>query len=289
MRAYGTAGATVNTATVNGVPTVTSITYSTNSGNPTLRPTISHNSDLAFEWYPSSSTSAHLSLFYKTLNDTIVYGNTLQPFPFVTASGTTDTVLVSAQADFNASQTATIKGLEFGGRTFFDMLPSPFNGIGVEGNLTHLNDNSPGNQFVDINGVLHNNTPLIGLSNNSFNAAFMFEKPMWSLRLAYDWRSKYLMTTNSNGTNGSYTYYPTPGATGQTVGISLPIYAASYGQLDFGAAYRPTQHLTFSLDINNLTNSQTKTIMGGYNNGATYMRSWFVADRRIMLSMRFRL
>ena len=289
LRAYGTANATVNTATVNGQPTVTSITYSTNTGNPALRPTISHNSDLAFEWYPSSSTSAHLSLFYKTLNDTIVYGNTLQPVPFVTASGSTVNVLASVQADFNAPQTATIKGLEFGARTFFDMLPSPFNGLGVEGNLTHLNDNSPGNQFVDINGVLHNNTPLIGLSNNSFNAAVMFEKSQWSLRLAYNWRSEYLMTTNSNGTNGSYTYYPTPGAAGQTIGISLPIYAAGYGQLDFGGAFRPTQHLTFSVDINNLTNAETKTIMGGYNNGATYVRSWFVSDRRILLSVRYRL
>ena len=97
------------------------------------------------------------------------------------------------------------------------------------------------------------------------------------------------MTTNSNGTNGSYTYYSAPGVNGQIIGISLPIYAAAYGQLDFGAAYRPTQHLTFSIDLDNLTNSQTKTIMGGYNNGASYVRSWFVADRRIMLSMRFRL
>ena len=289
LRANGTVGATVTTATVNGQPTVTNITYSSNTGNPTLHPTISHNSDLAFEWYPSSSTSAHLSLFYKTLNDTIVYGNTLQPVPFVTASGSTVTELASVQADFNAAQTATIKGVEFGGRTFFDMLPSPFNGLGVEGNLTHLNDNNPGNQYVDINGMLHNNTPLIGLSNNSFNAAVMFEKPQWSLRLAYNWRSEYLMTTNTNGTNGSYSYYPTPGSAGQTIGISLPIYAAAYGQLDFGAAFRPTQHLTFSVDVNNLTNSETKTLMGGYHNGATYVRSWFVSDRRILLSVRYRL
>ena len=289
LRANGNATATVNTATVNGQPTVTSITYATTAGNPTLHPTISHNSDLALEWYPSASTSAHLSLFYKTLNDTIVYGNTLRPVPYVTAGGTTVTELASVQADFNAPQTATIKGLELGGRTFFDRLPSPFNGFGLEGNLTHLNDNSPGNQYVDINGLQHNNTPLIGLSNNSWNAAFMFEKPQWSVRLAYNWRSKYLMTTNSNGTNGSYTYYSAPGVNGQIIGISLPIYAAAYGQLDFGAAYRPTQHLTFSIDLDNLTNSQTKTIMGGYNNGASYVRSWFVADRRIMLSMRFRL
>ena len=287
LRANGNASVTIPTTTVGGVTTIGQPSFSTTTGNPTLHPTISHNSDLAFEWYPSSSTSAHLSLFYKTLNDTVVYGNNLQPFPYVTTSGTV-TELASVQTDYTTPQTATIKGVELGARTFFDMLPSPLNGFGVEGNLTHLNDNNPGNQYVDINGVTHHDTPLIGLSNNSFNAAFMFEKPQWSLRLAYNWRSEYLMTTNSNGTNGSYTYYPTPGSTGQTIGISLPIYAAAYGQLDFGAAYRPTQHLSFSVDVSNLTNSETKTIMGGYNNGATYVRSWFVSDRRVLLSARYK-
>lgn len=288
-RANGSVGATVNTATVGGQQQVTSITYNSTAGDPTLRPTISHNSDLEFEWYPSMSTSAHLSLFYKTLNDTVVYGNTLQPTPFETASGGTVIEQASVQADFNAAQTATIKGVELGGRTFFDMLPSPFNGLGVEGNYTHIKDDSPGNQYVDISGVTHHDTPLVGLSNNSYNAALLFEKTQYSLRLAFNWRSQYLMTTNSNGTNGSYTYYPTAGSAGTTIGIALPIYAAAYGQLDLGAAYRPTEHLTFSLDMNNLTNAQTKTLMAGYPGGEELVRSWFVSDRRILLSFRFRL
>jgi iron complex outermembrane receptor protein len=288
LRANGSDGATVNTATVGGQQVVTSIQYNNTSGNPNLRPTIAHNSDLEFEWYPSVSTSAHLSAFYKTLNDTVVYGNTLQPVPFETATGSFVTQLASVSADYNAPQAATIKGVELGGRTFFDMLPSPFNGLGIEGNFTHLNDNNPGNQYVDINGVTHHDTPLFGLSNNSYNAALLFEKPMVSVRLAYNWRSQYLMTTNANGTNASYTYYPTAGA-GTTIGTALPVYAAAYGQLDMGAAFRPNKHLTFSLDMNNLTNAVTKTLMGGYNNGAMYTRSWFVSDRRILVSVRYSL
>jgi iron complex outermembrane recepter protein len=287
LRANGTNGATVSsaTATTGGVVTA----YSSTSGNPALRPVISHNTDLSFEWYPTRSTTAHLSTFYKTLNDTIVYGNTLKPVPFETASGTFVTEYASVQDDFNASQKATVKGVEFGVRTFFDMLPSPLNGLGVEFNDTHLNDNNPGDQYVDISGVLHNNVPLVGLSNNSFNAALMYEKTRWSVRLAYNWRSKYLMTTNSNGTNGSYTYYPAAGAAGQTIGISLPIYAASYGELDLGTTFRPTDHIAVSLDLNNLTNATVRTLMGGYPNNAEYVRSWFTTDRRIMLSVRYKL
>ena len=280
LRANGTNGATVT----NGVITA----FSSTSGNPILRPAISHNTDLSFEWYPTRSSTAHVSLFYKTLNDTIVYGNTLKPVPFETSSGTFVTEYASTQDDFNAAQTATVKGVELGGRTFFDILPSPFNGLGVDFNYTHLNDKNPGDQYVDISGVLHTNTPIVGLSNNSYNVALLYEKTHVSVRLAYDWRSQYLMTTNSNGTNGSYTYYPSAGATGQLIGIALPIYAAAYGELDLGTTYRPTDHIAVSLDLSNLTNSTPKTLMGGYPNGAEYVRSWFTADRRIMLSARYK-
>jgi outer membrane receptor protein involved in Fe transport len=168
------------------------------------------------------------------------------------------------------------------------MLPFPLNGLGVDANYTHLIDKNPGDQYVDISGVLHTNTPIVGLSNNSYNAALLYEKSQVSVRLAYNWRSQYLMTTSSNGTNGSYTYYPSAGATGQLIGISLPIYAAAYGELDLGATYRPTDHIAVSLDLSNLTNSTPKTLMGGYPNGAEYVRSWFTADRRIMLSARYK-
>jgi iron complex outermembrane recepter protein len=286
LRANGGDSATVSTATATQGGVVTA--YNSNSGNPALRPVISHNTDLSLEWYMTKSTSAHVALFYKTLNDTIVYGNTLKPVPFETASGTFVTQYASVSDDFNASQKATVKGVELGGRTFFDMLPSPFNGLGLDFNYTHLKSDNPGDQYVDISGVTHNDLPIVGLSSNSYNAAFMFEKPEWSVRLAYNWRSQYLMTTNSNGTNGSYTYYASAGATGQTIGISLPIYAAAYGELDLGASYRPTEHIAVSLDFNNLTNSTPKTLMGGYPNGAEYVRSWFTADRRLMLSMRYK-
>jgi iron complex outermembrane recepter protein len=290
-RANGGNGANIKTHTnPDGTVTLDSLTFTSTSGNPSLRPTISHNTDLSFEWYPSRSTSAHLSAFYKTLNDTIIYGNTLKPVPFTAADGTIVTEVAQVTDDFNAAQSATIKGAELGARTFFDKLPSPFNGLGVEFNYTHINSNNPGNQYVDINGLLHHDVPVVGLSPNSYNISLMYEKTHVSVRLAYNWRSKYLMTTNSNGTNPTYTYYPAAGAAGQTIGIALPVFADQYGELDLGTTYRPTDHLAVSLDLNNLTNATTKSLMGGYPTASQqYVRSWFTADRRIMLSVRFKL
>jgi TonB-dependent receptor len=289
-RANGSNGATVNThRNPDGTVILDSVTFTSNSGNPGLRPTISHNTDLSFEWYPSKSTSAHLSAFYKKLNDTIIYGNTLKPIPFITADGTIVTELGQVRDNFNAAQSATINGAELGARTFFDKLPSPFNGLGAEFNYTHINSNNPGNRYVDINGVEHHDVPVVGLSKNSYNLSLMYEKTHLSVRLAYNWRSKYLMSTNTNGTNGNYNYFPAAGANGQTIGISLPIFADQYGELDLGTTYRPTEHFAVSLDLNNLTNATTRTLMGGYPTASQqYVRSWFTADRRIALSVRYK-
>ena len=56
-----------------------------------------------------------------------------------------------------------------------------------------------------------------------------------------------------------------------------------------GLSYRPIPNLAFALDLNNLTDSTVKTLMGGYPNGTEYVRSWFTADRRIMLSVKYKL
>ncbi|MHB8812119.1 MAG: TonB-dependent receptor [Steroidobacteraceae bacterium] len=286
LRASGSDGANISTATALAGGEVTG--YNSSTGNPDLRPTISHNWDLAFQWFPKQATEADLDFFYKTLDDTIIYGNTLQPVPFKRASGDTVTELASVSADFNSPQSATIKGIEVGGHTFFDMLPSPWNGFGVDGNFTYIDSNSPGDQYVDINGVIHHDVPVVGLSKYNYNVELMYEKSEVSARLAWSWRGRYLMTTNSNGTAGSYPYYSAPGVS-QTIGFALPIYAAPYGELDFGLTYRPDPHVAVSLDFNNLTNETTKTLMAGDPNNTTYVRSWFTTDRRVSLTVRYKL
>jgi TonB-dependent receptor len=265
--------------------------YTSNTGNPALRPTISHSSDLAFQWFPKESTEAHLDFFYKTLNDTIIYANSLQPVPFVTTSGTTVTEYASATTDYNSPQSAIIKGAEIGGHTFFDRLPSPWNGLGMEANATYIDSHNPGNYYEDINGVAHYDTPIFGLSKYNYNAVLMYEKPHWSARLAWSWRSSYLVTTNNFRTTNTYPYYTAPGpaSSATTIAYSLPIYAAQYGQLDFGLTYRPDSHVAIQLQFNNLTNETAKTLMGGYPNNTLYVRSWFTSDRRALLRISYQL
>ena len=70
-------------------------------------------------------------------------------------------------------------------------------------------------------------------------------------------------------------YFPTPnlGAANTIVptfaDIALPTYSDEYGQLDFGASYRPTDNLSLSLDFRNLLDEISKTFTKGYLNAET--------------------
>jgi len=104
-----------------------------------------------------------------------------------------------------------------------------------------------------------------------------------SFRVAYSWRSRYLQTTNSNGTNPTYTYYPAPAnpASGQQIQIALPVYGDAYGTVDGGARFKVTDNFSFGVQFTNILGATQRTLMGGYPGGKLYGRSWFQSDRRI--------
>lgn len=260
--------------------------FTSSSGNPNLKPAISNNLDLSFEWYPKNGTAFHLALFHKAIENVLVYGIGLQTVGITNADGSVTQESVSSTNIFNSDKKAKVEGLELGGRTFFDMLPGLLSGFGVEANYTFIHSSNPGDRYLDIDGVQHNNIPLAGLSKHNLNATLLYEKGPVSARIAYSWRSRYLMATNTNGTNGTYTYYTAPGV-GTLTQISLPIYSEPYGTIDAGVTIHLNKHLGFSIEGQNLTNEIAKTSMGGYPGGQRYIRSWFVSDRRVNGSINF--
>jgi TonB-dependent receptor len=300
--------------------------FSYNSGNPYLKPQMSNNFDASLEWYPKRGASAHLSVFHKRIENLLLYGTSYRDVPVVFAEAppgtarttTTPTVtypavpttnpagatpvLQSARSNnaFNSETDAKVSGIEIGGQTFFDSLPGPFKGFGVSANYTLLDSESPGDSYMDINGVTKTGLPIQGLSKYNANLTLMYEYKKISARLAYSWRSEYLMSTTANGTSGEYHYKRVPGFAGNCplpgsananpncvfTDISLPIYADDYGSLDAGVTYRLNNRISMSVQGSNLTNEVTRTLMGGYNNEHKYVRSWFVADRRVNASLR---
>ena len=100
----------------------------------------------------------------------------------------------------------------------------------------------------------------------------MYEKGPISVRLAWTWRSTYLLTPSAHGTQ------------------YLPDFANPYGQLDFGTSYKINDNFTVSVDGQNLLGAVQKTYMGAVSpvyGDQRYGRSWFIADRRFSAAIKF--
>lgn len=260
-------------------------------GNTTLKPTLSTNVDLSFEWYKSGSTSTHFALFHKSLKDLIIFTDTAVPFPysFTQEDGTVVTgssTLTTTQAA-NADKKATISGFEFGGRTFFDGLPGLWSGFGVDANFTYIDSNNPAPKSYDMDGNLFENLPVAGLSRYSYNIQLMYSKGPLYMGLAYNWRSRFLQSTNANGTGQTTTTYNYfVDGTAQSIHYALPLYGKAYGQLDFGMNYKFSDNLKFYIQANNLTNT-TATSQMEILPGKFYPRNYYEADRRVDFGINF--
>ncbi len=296
--ATGMASANTTAVVVNGATQQELSYYSTTSGNPDLKPSFSNNYDLSFEWYRSAGLSAHVALFHKDIRDLLIYGSDLLPTTIVLSDGTKQTVNAVASNVSNATKQATLNGAEFGVRQFFDGLPSPWNGLGYEATYTFIDSKNPGDTAYaidNVQGLGNVNThpltdnPISGLSRDNLNLTGMYEKGPWSARIAYSWRSRYLMSTNSNGTNGTYTEYTfaNGAATSATaMKISLPVYSAAYGQIDGSVSYKLNDNILLSLEGSNLSNAVARTLQGGYPGNELLPRSWFMTDRRVEFTVR---
>ncbi len=285
LRASGSIGVATTANPVQGQPGIFT-NFTAETGNPLLKPTMSNNFDLSFEYYPKPGTSFHVAPFYKRITDLPIFSLTTRNVTVVYSNGTTEDVQAAATDYVNATEAATVKGVEVGGRFFLDLFNAEgwLSGFGFEGNYTFIDSKNPGDLYRDINGTIRNDAPLVGLSKHNFNAALLYERQAVSVRVAYSWRSKYLQTTNSNGTNPTYTYYSAPGA-GTPIQIALPVYGDNYGTLDAGVRFKVTDRFSWGVQGTNLTASTQRTIMGGYPGGALVGRSWFQSDRRLAVGI----
>ncbi|WDJ95561.1 TonB-dependent receptor [Xanthomonas campestris] len=236
------------------------------AGNPNLKPMVANQFDTALEWYFDTSDMLYATLFYKKVKDY---------FSTQTRSEIYDNRAWLVTRPYNMDE-GTIRGAELGYTQFFDQLPGWLSGFGVNANFTFVDSQGGTNTAIDpftnvtVGGV---ELPLEGLSRRSYNLAGIYEKGRLSLRLAYNWRSRYLLTTSDAATR-------------------LPTWADDYGQLDGSFFYRFNDHLQLGLQANNLTNTVTKVLMGptSYEGGEVdprlYTRSSFVNDRRYSLVLR---
>ncbi len=269
--------------------------YENTTGNPYLEPEISLNHDISLEWYPRKGASVHLSLFHKTIDNYITFNNFSAPasdffaeenYPQTTpVDGGGNTFLpgtVASRSSVNAEEDTIISGFELGGRTYFDTLPGWLSGFGVDANVTYIDNDSPDAFALDVHGN-ELNVPVIGLSEWSYSTTLLYDWDKFSARLAWNWRDRYLTTTNDSGTTNNNDPYTDP-LTGEEVRMALPVYAAASGRLDGSISYQLTDSVNVKLNVQNITDEDQRTEMEILD-GRFVDRAVFVTDRRISLHL----
>ncbi|MDO6576321.1 TonB-dependent receptor [Alteromonas stellipolaris] len=241
--------------------------YTAKSGNPFLKPMEANNYDFAFEWYfPETVGSLTTSFFYKDLSNYFINGSTDRVYE---NNGVTQVVQVDGATN---GDEGSVKGVEIAYQQFFDFLPGAWSGFGLQFNYTYVKDEGSPNPGLSPDkpdssegeGVAFDNLPLEGLSKDNVNIVAMYEKNGFNARLAYNWRSEYLLTTKD-------------------VITQLPIFNEANGQLDGSFFYRFSDNIELGLQGTNLSNTVTRTSMQVDAEGNQVGRSWFVNDRRISL------
>ena len=242
--------------------------YRARAGNPFLRPMEANQFDLSFEWYFAPAGSMTATAFYKDLRNFFINGVVDRAF---THDGVTRTVNVSTVTN---GDTGRIQGYEWSYQQFYDFLPGWLGGLGLLANYTHITQDGAVAKNYDTTlptpgggAIAFDNVPLEGLSEHNANIVGMYEKGPLSLRLAYNWRSQYLLTTRD-------------------VITRLPIYQDDTGQLDATAYFSITPTIKFGIEGVNLANEVT-VLQQQFDNERTLLpRANFVNDRRYSFLLR---
>ena len=299
---------------INGTYSGTYISFFGGSwGNPNLKPEKAEQLDGSIEYYFKSNGMAHISAFYKQIHNFISTAQVIEStsFPatvnsgnlgastFCTASGggAICTVGASVTEYINESQNATVDGFEVGLQKYADFLPDPFDGFGVDLNYTYIDSSQPGALAFDMKGTRINGLPLTGLSKNTFNASLMYDKGPLSLRVAYNWRSSFLVSTAAWQTSGTYNNvesinYGSVHQQGVVTTFALPVFQYPVGTLDANLTYNLTDNVSWTFEASNLTRSVTRLYMmeGLTSSGSQRLlnRSWYVADTRYTTQLRLK-
>jgi iron complex outermembrane recepter protein len=250
--------------------------------NSYLEPEESLNMDVSFEWYFSKTNSLTVSLFNKEI-DNLFRERSFQADVTNQFNGATETVSFVGPANEGSG---SIRGIELSYTQFFDMLPGAWSGLGVQANYTYvdqqdLNDkssddnvntarfDSAGNLIQDTRNQFRSfsNLPLPGYSENNFNLVGMYEYNDVSFRLAYNWRSEYLVTRRDSNE-------------------FAPIFAKAAGYLDASLSYNINENFKVGFEASNLLDTETET-MAQYNQAGDKTDALnFITDKRYAVFVR---
>jgi len=247
--------------------------WSGSGGNVQLEPMESVQYDIGLEWYFSDVGQLSGTIFHKDLKNFFIQGGTTidytNPDNGITRPTTSRTTTNGGDGKLD--------GFEIAYQQFFDdFIP----GFGIQATYTYVDASGVPNNEEDYNNaewvnddyndtgirVNFDSVPLQGQSKKTYNFVAMYEKDAINARIAYNWRSKYLLTTRD-------------------VISKAPLWYDDHGQVDASFFYN-FEKITVGVQATNITNSTSKTLMVLNDDLLETGRSWFEADRRIAFVLR---
>lgn len=266
-------------STTNEAIGIDSVALNAEASNPYLEPEESVNFDLTAEWYFAPAGSLSVGLFHKKL-DNIIRNKQFD----VTIEHEGIEHIISGYGPDNTGS-GTIRGVEFSYSQFYDMLPGAWGGLGLQFNYTYIDQsgledpngaiapstrfNAAGEPVADERNTFRvfSGLPLQGYSDENLNIVGMYEYNDISFRLAYTWRSEYLLTLRESEDFS-------------------PVYAKSSGMMDASLYYTINDNLKIGIEGSNLLNTETKTVYQMNQEGVRTDALSFITDRRYALSLR---
>ncbi|WP_198162041.1 TonB-dependent receptor [Sphingomonas sp. TDK1] len=232
-------------------------------GNPNLLPLTSNNYDASFEYYFSRTGSFTAGIFRHDVQGFLATVNNVYRDPTYG--------LVSIDQPVNLGRTR-LQGAEVQFTSFLDIdgLPEWAKGFGIQANGT----------FIDAKGDLQPNFAATyanqrqrfpGVSKWSYNLVALYERPQFSARVAYNYRSDFVSYYTLE------TFDP----------IAHPTIEKGRGQLDFSTTVTPLPNITLAFDIVNVLGNPIQRDRA-YDTGDTYRRQVFYIERSYSLGVRFR-
>ena len=254
--------------------------YQASGYNPSLKPITATQFDISLENYFSNVGFFSAAAFYKKFQNYIQYGSRFEEF---TNNGVTNTIERRGPEN---GKGGNIFGLEATYQRFFDFLPGALSGLGIQVNGTYVKNDGIENSGLKnqsgtdgggqaqpgSGGTTLTVSSLEGLSKYAYNLVGMYEKYGLAVRVAYNWRSRFLVTAVD-----CCTY--------------LPTWQESAGFLDATIRYAINNNIELSLQGSNLLNTETRLRqqVTSVEDGAILTpNAWFRNDRRFVAGARFK-
>ncbi|MBV1774231.1 TonB-dependent receptor [Burkholderiaceae bacterium DAT-1] len=216
--------------------------------NPKIKPVLSDNLDITYEYYFAPRSIVTAGIFSSKLDGYVTNGNyTLNAY----------NALNKKNEDFAVAgptnTTAKVSGIEFSAQYALG------GGFGVDGNYTYADGKETGNVANSLCAGATHDCHLLGTSKNTYNVGVYFENETFNARIGYTERSDFLFGTNPK----------------------KAVYVHNGGNLSAAFNYNVSKSLTVSVEGQNLLDPKLYTYApnGDFGSAGHQGRTYFVTLR----------